>query len=118
MQPGSAPVGAREVAPTAACFSCIMNREEILLLPLSRMQKLGISAFLAIGVAAGLLAQSSLSQQISGQVADRTGAVVPGVSVTVSNQDTGLTRAVTANPAGNDVAPRGRIPATARSRNM
>ncbi len=37
---------------------------------------------------------------ISGVVQDASGAVIPGVSVTVRNQDTGLTRTLTTDSGG------------------
>src|SRR5436190_5209867 len=41
---------------------------------------------------------------IVGTVTDPTGAVVPGVSITVTSKDTGLTRKATTNQAGSYVA--------------
>src|SRR2546430_2752424 len=52
---------------------------------------------------AGLRAQSSLNQRISGQAVDGTGAALPNVTVTVVNQDTSLTRAVKTNETGHYV---------------
>jgi hypothetical protein len=42
---------------------------------------------------------------ISGTVRDASGAVLPGASVAVLNQDTGITRTVTSNAAGRYAAP-------------
>ena len=42
---------------------------------------------------------------ITGTVTDPTGAVAPGVTVTVTNNDTGLTRNAVSNSAGNYVVP-------------
>jgi hypothetical protein len=53
-----------------------------------------------IASSALLEAQSTTSQEISGQVEDTTGSVVPNVAVTVRNTDTGLTRTATSNQSG------------------
>ena len=50
-----------------------------------------------------LQAQSTNNQQISGQVVDSSGAVVPNATVTVVSRDTNLTRTATANESGNYV---------------
>lgn len=49
-------------------------------------------------------AQTTNNQQISGQILDSSGAVVPNAIVTVVNHDTGLTRSVKSNDAGFYVA--------------
>ena len=55
---------------------------------------------------AGLLcAQSNLNQQISGTVTDSSGAALPNTTVTVLNQDTGLTRTTKSNGTGHYVFP-------------
>src|SRR5262249_43126163 len=66
------------------------------------MRKLRISAALLVVV---FLASTSLFSQssnvtISGTVADPTGAVVPGVSVTATNDATGVVTTVLSNDAG------------------
>ena len=43
--------------------------------------------------------------RIAGRVTDRTGAVVPGASVTVTNSETGAERKVAANEEGYYAAP-------------
>ena len=55
--------------------------------------------------AAGAFSQSTLNQQISGQVIDPSGAVLPGAVITVTHQDTGLTRVVKTNADGIYVIP-------------
>ena len=45
------------------------------------------------------------SATISGTVRDESGAVLPGASVVLTNQDTGLARTVTANSTGRYAAP-------------
>ncbi len=42
---------------------------------------------------------------IAGTVSDESGAVLPGANVVLTNQDTGITRTVTANAAGRYTAP-------------
>src|SRR5258708_30047228 len=69
-----------------------------------------------VAAATGLLAQSSLNQQISGHVLDAAGAALPNVTVTVVNQDTALTRTVKTNETGNYVVsdlPTGKYKVTA-----
>ncbi len=70
-----------------------------------RMRRCVGSAILAVAGLTGLLAQTNLNQQISGQVTDPTGAVLPNASVTVTDEGTGLSRTVTSNHAGNYVVP-------------
>jgi hypothetical protein len=47
-----------------------------------------------------LYAQSTNSQQISGQILDSSGAAVPNATITVTSADTGLTRSVHSNESG------------------
>ena len=60
-----------------------------------------ISVLLSSAVA---LAQLSTAQ-LSGRVADESGAVLPGVTVTVTQTDTGLTRSVVTDENGAYVLP-------------
>src|SRR5438128_2282457 len=53
----------------------------------------------------GLHAQSTLNQQISGQITDTSGAALPNAAITVTNQDTGLVRNMRTNGDGFYVAP-------------
>lgn len=57
-------------------------------------------AVLSLGTA---VAQLTTNQEISGQVTDSSGAVVPKALVTVSNTATGFTRTATTNESGNYV---------------
>jgi hypothetical protein len=60
---------------------------------------------LSLGLSAGIgHAQAVDSQQISGTVADSTGAVVANATVTVTNTATGFSRAAQTNADGNYVA--------------
>lgn len=63
------------------------------------LQRLRVVCLLVIA-SAGLYAQSTNSQQISGQILDSSGAAVPGATVKVTSADTGLTRSVQSNESG------------------
>src|SRR5262249_1171784 len=66
-----------------------------------------ISSLVLLGFA--LCAQLALAQvntaTISGTVHDASGAVLPGVSVVIQNQDTGISRTVSTNETGRYSAP-------------
>jgi len=65
-----------------------------------------LSAVLAsLLVMAGTLRAQTATGQITGTVKDPSGAVMPGVKVTLSNQLTGMTRETTASDSGNYVFP-------------
>ncbi len=66
------------------------------------MRKAGLlgAVFALLGMAATLGAQTATGQ-ITGTVKDSTGAVVPGVAITVHSDLTGLTRTATTNPSGD-----------------
>ena len=72
----------------------VYMRAEALLQPL-----LVIAFLLALMPPAGLLAQERAT--IVGTVTDSTGAVVPNVKVTVTNDATGVTRILVTNSSGN-----------------
>jgi hypothetical protein len=55
---------------------------------------------LALGLAGSVHAQNSNSGDIRGTVTDSSGAVVPGVSVTVTNNDTGVINKYVTNGSG------------------
>jgi hypothetical protein len=61
-----------------------------------------LAAVLAISlvVAGGLDAQTATAQ-INGTIADDSGAVIPGAGVSVTNQETGLTRETSTNESGD-----------------
>jgi len=63
-----------------------------------------VLALAIFSACASLFAQTDTGR-ILGTVFDQTGAVVPGVSVTVMDVDRGTTRALTANEAGEYLAP-------------
>jgi hypothetical protein len=68
-------------------------------------------ATLTLASSAVLFGQAA-SSTVTGTVTDNTGAIVPGASVTVTNQDTGFTRTIPTNQSGEYVAeffPVGRI---------
>ncbi len=62
-----------------------------------------VSMFLCLIAVSGLSAQSTLNQQISGQVLDATGSAHPNAAITVVDQGTNLTRSTKTNQAGNYV---------------
>ena len=75
---------------------------------------------LTVGFAMALLSASALGQALSGTivgtVTDTSGAIVPGVSVTLTNEGTSFSRTVVANESGRYVAssfPTGSITVTA-----
>jgi carboxypeptidase family protein len=65
-----------------------------------------LAAFLAIAAAAAPVAAQTLDRgEITGTVRDESGAVLPGVTVTVTETSTGFSRAVVSNGAGQFTAP-------------
>ena len=62
---------------------------------------LSLLSVLSVGPVFG---QGALSE-VNGTVADQSGAVLPGVTVTLSEETTGLTRSVVANETGRWVIP-------------
>ena len=65
-----------------------------------------LSLLLSLSVAAPALAQSQAANgAIEGTVSDNSGGVLPGVTVTVTNLDTGTTRSVVTNEKGLYRAP-------------
>lgn len=62
-----------------------------------RMRALGMLCVLCTGMAFG---QATNSADVTGTVTDATGAVIPGVKVTVKDLDKGTERVVTTNDAG------------------
>jgi hypothetical protein len=59
---------------------------------------LSVAFLVAFAVAAPVHAQNA---QITGVLKDQSGAVLPGVTVTARNQETGLTRTAVSTPAGD-----------------
>src|SRR5437016_158161 len=70
-----------------------------------RLSQLRLLPFLLLWASVGLQAQSTLNQQISGQVTDASGAVLANAAITVTNLDTGLVRNTRTNGDGFYVAP-------------
>lgn len=58
-----------------------------------------VAVLVCIGSGAQLFAQSTYAT-VSGSVADVSGAVLPGVSVTAANDGTGIVTSVITNEAG------------------
>jgi Carboxypeptidase regulatory-like domain/TonB dependent receptor len=70
------------------------------------MLKILLSAMLSLALAAPAFAQSQAANgAIEGTVTDTSGAVLPGVTVTVTNLDTGLDRSMVTNEKGLYRAP-------------
>ena len=70
------------------------------------MYRLSASILAVISfLVAGCYAQSTFNQSISGQVTDSSGAALAGATVTVTNQDTGLSHVTKSNSSGFYVAP-------------
>ena len=65
------------------------------------MRKLLISLVILLISASAFAQSQSTSGNIEGRVVDPNGAVVPGVSITATNQDTGLSKTVTTDYDGN-----------------
>src|SRR5258705_2735412 len=63
-----------------------------------------VGALLALVPITPLFAQGALSE-VNGTAADQSGAVLPGVTVTLTEETTGLTRTVVANETGRWVIP-------------
>ncbi len=66
----------------------------------SALQYLVLGAVCTFGVAASVSAQSTGSGDIRGVVTDSTGALMPDVTVTIVNNDTGVTKVLTTNHDG------------------
>ena len=67
---------------------------------------MGLSLGLAVLMLSGSLALAQITQgTISGVVQDATGGILPGVTVTITNLDTGIARTVITNDSGRYRAP-------------
>src|SRR5437762_5525967 len=69
------------------------------------LSQLRLLPLFLVWASVGLQAQSTLNQQISGQVTDASGAVLANAAITVTNQDTGLVRNTRTNSDGFYVVP-------------
>src|SRR5437868_4740867 len=70
-----------------------------------RLSELRLLHLFFLGACVALQAQSTLNQQISGQVTDASGAALPNTAITVTNLDTGLVRKTSSNGDGFYVVP-------------
>src|SRR5262245_38848565 len=66
---------------------------------MGRVRFVSLVALMAIGLSAPLFAQQGTSQ-ISGRVTDEQGAVLPGVAIIVTNEDSGTFREATTSAEG------------------
>src|ERR671913_5146 len=65
------------------------------------MFRIGTTLLMALALSGSAFAQSqAINATIEGTIVDDQGAVLPGVTVTVSNLDTGDTRVVVTNESG------------------
>ena len=71
------------------------------------MRRLGLMMLLAAAMCVAASAQETTGT-ITGTTTDQTGGVLPGVSVTVKNTETGTTRTVVTNGAFNAPSALGR----------
>ena len=71
------------------------------------MKRVGLLGMIIVALlaAASIAAAQTATGQITGSVQDPSGAVMRKVKVTVTNQDTGLTRVTTTNEQGDYVVP-------------
>src|SRR5690349_12111250 len=71
----------------------------------SRASRLALCLLLLLACAFTGLAQTGTGGTMLGTVTDPSGAVVPNVGITITNTDTGQSRQVTTNDAGQYVVP-------------
>ncbi len=71
----------------------------------TRLNVLASSAVLLFALALPMHAQTSAGGNITGTVTDTTGATVPNAPVVITNTDTGISRTLTTNAAGEYNAP-------------
>ncbi len=62
---------------------------------------LGLLSIAVLFVASSHLALAQVSASVSGRIEDSSGAMIPGVTVTVTSLERGAARTVTAHEAGN-----------------
>src|SRR5439155_16712878 len=65
----------------------------------------GIAIIVLIAFGTSLIFGKGGTATILGTVRDTSGALIPGVSITIKHVDSGLTRTVTSSETGNYVAP-------------
>src|SRR5262245_9512973 len=64
-----------------------------------------LAALLAVTLASGALWAQATTAQINGTVKDSTGALLPGVTITMTQTATGVKRSTVTNETGNYVLP-------------
>ncbi len=70
-----------------------------------RANRFLITVLSAAALFAGVLSAQTSIGQINGTITDASGAIVPGVGITVTNQETGLPRVTSANESGDYTFP-------------
>ncbi len=70
------------------------------------MSQLRVTALVALVLLAGMASRAQVTTgTISGTVVDNTGAVLPGVTIVILNEDTGVSRTAVADAGGRYTAP-------------
>src|SRR5262245_30614032 len=72
---------------------------------LSVLGRLGTAIVVLIAFGTSVIFAQGGTATISGTVRDTSGALIPGVSITIKHTDSGLTRSVTSSETGNYAAP-------------
>ncbi len=72
---------------------------------MSSWKRLSVCLFLALFGVAGVSAAQTFRGGIAGRVADSTGAVLPGVTITATNDATGVSRTTTTSAGGDFSVP-------------
>ena len=67
--------------------------------------RMGVAVILASAVLTTTLAWAQATAELSGRVTDTSGAVLPGVSVTATQTDTGFMRTVVTDDTGTYTMP-------------
>src|SRR5437867_11161794 len=81
------------------------NRATLRELYMKRWSVSGVSCLLAGILATAPAAFGQAVSQISGNVTDQAGAVLPGVEITATRTDTGIVRTTVSHETRNDVLP-------------
>ena len=69
------------------------------------ISRLVVLSFLLAAVSASILSAQTFRGTLLGTITDATGAVIPGVSISVKNMDTGIERTTESNSDGAFTVP-------------